>query len=485
MKVFIAGFDTETNTFSPVPTGYQSFAERFIAHGDATKQEPNYCSAQLHVWRRRAEDRGWSVVESLCAVAEPGGTMVRQIYEDFREEILDDLGRAMPVDMVLLALHGAMVADGYDDCEGDILGRVRAIVGAGIAVGAELDLHCHITDAMLKNASALITYKEYPHIDIPERAEELFTLIADAAEGKTRPVMAAYDCRMIGVHMTPIEPMRGYVARMKALEGQDGVLSVSFGHGFPWGDVADVGTKTLVVSDNDLAGATALAETLGREIFALRGQTAPSFLDVDEALDRALEVDGGPVVLADVSDNAGGGAPGDSTFLLRRILERGIGNVASACYWDPIAVRFCMEAGEGAIFDLRLGGKCGPASGDPVDLRVTVKGLCDRLTQHFGSAIESLGAAAWVSADGVDLVLNSVRSQTFHPEAMTNLGLDPTSRKIVVVKSKQHFFAGFAPIAKKILYVNAPGALAPNYEEIPYTKLARPYWPKVEDPFAD
>ncbi len=485
MKVFIAGFDTETNTFSPFRTGYQTFAEHFIAHGDATKQEPNYCSAQLHVWRRRAEERSWTVVESLCAVGEPGGILVRQVYEDFRDEILDDLAKAMPVDMVLLALHGAMVADGYDDCEGDILGRVRSIVGAEVAVGAELDLHCHISDAMLKNASVLVTYKEFPHVDIPERAEELFTLIADAAEGRTRPTMAAYDCRMIGAHMTPVEPMRSYVARMKALEGKNGVLSVSLGHGFPWGDVADVGAKSLVVTDNEPAGAAALAKTLGREIFALRGQTLPTFHGIDEALDRALEVDGGPVVMADVSDNAGGGAPGDSTFVLRRILERGIGNVASACHWDPVAVRFCTEAGEGATFDLRIGGKCGAASGDPVDLRVTVRGVSDNLTQHFGSALESLGTAVWVSADGVDLVLNTLRSQTFHPEAMTNLGLDPTSRKIVLVKSTQHFYAGFAPIAKEILYVNAPGALSPNYEEIPYTKLARPYWPKVEDPFAD
>lgn len=485
MKIFIAGIDTETNTFSPFPTGYQTFAENFIAHGDATRREANYFSTQLHVWRRRAEARGWRVAESLCAVGEPGGVVVGRVYEAFRDEILDDLRRAMPVDMVLLALHGAMVADGYDDCEGDILSRVRAIVGAKVAVGAELDLHCHITDAMLNNADALITYKEYPHVDVAARAEELFTLVADAAAGNTRPVMAAYDCRMISMHMTPVEPMRGFVQRMRALEGRDGVLSVSLGHGFPWGDVADVGTKTLVVTDGDPAGAAALAETLGRELFALRGRTLPQYLGIDAALDRALAVDGGPVVLADVSDNSGGGAPGDSTFILRRILERGIGGVASACYWDPIAVRFCMEAGEGATFDLRIGGKCGAASGDPVDLRVTVRGVTENLTQHFGPAVESLGAAAWVGADGVDLVLNALRGQTFHPEAMTNLGLDPATRKIVVVKSTQHFYAGFAPIAKAILYVAAPGALTPNFDRIPYRKLTRPYWPKVEDPFAD
>ena len=127
MKVFIAGFDTETNTFSPIPTGYQSFVDGFMARGDATQQDPNYCSAQLHTWRRLAEARSWEVVEGLCTLAEPGGLITRPTYESLRDEILEGLRAALPVDMVLLALHGAMVADGYDDCEGDILERVRDI----------------------------------------------------------------------------------------------------------------------------------------------------------------------------------------------------------------------------------------------------------------------------------------------------------------------------------------------------------------------
>jgi len=271
---------------------------------------------------------------------------------------------------------------------------------------------------------------------------------------------------------------------MSALEGRDGVLSVSLGHGFAWGDVADVGTRILVVTDDDPHGAAGLARRLGEEFFALREAARPSYMGIDEALDQALAIDGGPVVLADVADNPGGGAPGDSTFIVRRILERGITNAACAMYWDPLAVRFCKEAGLGATLDLRIGGKCGVSSGDPLDVRVTVKGLGDNLTQRFGDAPDKMGSAAWVHADGVDLVLNTFRTQTFHPEAMTRLGLDPAQRKIVVVKSRQHFHAGFAPIAKAIYYVSAPGTLSPEVERIPYTKLAHPYWPKVEDPFA-
>jgi microcystin degradation protein MlrC len=288
---------------------------------------------------------------------------------------------------------------------------------------------------------------------------------------------------MIGTFRTTEQPLRGYVDRMYALEGRDGVLSISLGHSFPWGDVADVGVKTLVVTDNDKAKAESLARSLGQEIFALREATRPTFLTMDEALDQALAIDGGPVVIADVSDNSGGGAPGDATFFIRRVRERGVTNVASCYHWDPIAVRFCQEAGIGASFDLRVGGKCGKTSGDPLDLFVTVKGLASNVTQRFGKSPVNLGSVAWVTADGFDLVLSTQRTQAFHPEGLTKVGLDPATRKIVLVKSTQHFHAGFSPIAKKVLYAAPPGTLQPNFGDIPYTKLGRPYWPKVDDPF--
>ena len=483
MKLFIAGLDTETNTFAPIPTGQRAFADGFVAHGDATRQPENYCSAQLNVWRRRAEERGWMVAESLCAFAEPGGTVIRGVYESFRDEILADLRRALPVDMVILALHGAMAAEGYDDCEGDLLERIRGIVGERVPIGAELDLHCHITDAMVRNATALVAYKEYPHVDIPARADDLFRIIAAAAEGTTRPVMAVFDCRMINTYRTTEQPLRGFVDRMLKLEGRDGIISVSLGHGFPWGDVADVGAKILVVADGDRGKAERLARTLGEEFFAMRDAIAPSFFTMDEALDRAIATQGGPVVIADVSDNPGGGAPGDATFFLRRLLERGVRDVASGYYWDPIAVRACMDAGRGARFDLRIGGKSGVASGDPIDLAITVMGMADSVTQRFGEAPVNMGATAWVSAEGIDLILTSLRTQVFHPEGMAKLGLDLASRKMVLVKSTQHFYAGFAPIANSILYAAPPGALRPDFEAIPYRKMTRPYWPRRANPF--
>ena len=485
MRVFIACLGTETNTFSSLPAGEQTYRDTAVFDGDATRHEPNPFSLPLHIWREHAEAEGHEVIEGLCAFAQPAGRTIRRVYEGYRDRILAQAEAALPLDLVLVNMHGAMVAEGYDDCEGDLLARLRAVIGPETVLGGELDLHCHITPEMLEAATALITYKEYPHIDIGERAEDLFRLCHDAALGRTRPVMAAHDCRMISMWRTTGDQMQAFVADMKAREGRDGVLAVSFGHGFPWGDVAEVGAKTLVVADGDKDKAATHAADLALRLWSMREATRPSAVGIDEAIDRALATDGGPVVLADVSDNAGGGAPSDATFILERLIARGVRDAASGLYWDPVAVRFCMEAGEGASLNLRIGGKCGPDSGDPVDLAVTVERIVTGAAQTFGAARNRMGDAVWVRTDGgLDLVLNTVRTQVFHPDAFTAVGLELAAKKIVVVKSTQHFHAGFAPIARDILYVAAPGAIAPDFAAIPYTKLKKPYWPRVEDPWA-
>jgi microcystin degradation protein MlrC len=484
MRIFIATLGTETNTFSPLPTGRQTFEETLCLR-EASRHTTHFAAVPVVTWRRLGEADGHTIVESLSAFAQPAGPTVRAVYEGLRDEILGDLQAAHPVDAVLLFLHGAMVAEGYDDCEGDVIRRCRAIVGPRVPIGVELDLHCHITPAMVEHATAIMTFKEYPHVDVGDRAADLYRLVSAAARGAVRPVSALHDCRMVGMFRTPVAPVRGFVDRLKALEGRDGVLAVSFGHGFPWGDVEDVGARILAVTDGDPAQASRLAEALGREIFALRDQTVTPHLTPDEAIDRARQVGGGPVVLADVADNAGGGAPSDSTFILRRLVERGVRGAAVGCFWDPLAVRFCAEAGVGATFDLRVGGKCGVVSGDPLDLRVTVRNVVPRLEQTgLSGGRADFGPAAWVEAGGIDLVLTTIRSQTFAPDAFGNLGLDVRERQLVVVKSTQHFYAAFAPIARAVLYVSTPGAIPPDFASIPYTKRRTPFWPRVADPFA-
>ena len=485
MKLFTASLATETNTFAPVPTGTRSFEECYLSR-DGNHHEPlNMFAVPLVTWRRRAGERGWRVAESLCAFAQPSGTTVRAAYEAFRDEILDDLRRALPVDAVLLSLHGAMVADGYDDCEGDLVHAVRVLVGPNVPIGVEFDLHCHIGRRFVDDVTALVVFKEYPHIDFEARAEELFTIVAHTLDGKVAPHMAVHDCRMIGIYHTTSEPMKGFVSRMRELEGRDGVLSVSLGHCFPWADIADVGGRVVVITDGRPEYGAELAERLAGELWEIRDAIVPSTFDLDSALDRAVAAPEGPVVLADMADNPGGGAVGDSTFIARRLLERGIGDAAVGSIWDPVAVSIARSAGVGASLDLRFGGKVGPGSGDPLDLRVTVTGICENCqVEHLGGSVRPVGDAVAVRADDMDFVLISIRCQTVTPSMFSRVGIDPLARKILVVKSMQHFHAGFAPIASEILYVAAPGTLPWDFRTIPYTKVARPVWPLDADPFA-
>jgi len=212
----------------------------------------------------------------------------------------------------------------------------------------------------------------------------------------------------------------------------------------------------------------------------MRGKTLPRFYDVDGGIQAALAVDGMPVVMADPADNAGGGAPSDNTSILRRLIERKVGNAALAPIWDPIAVRLCFDAGAGGEFALRLGGKIGPTSGQPVDARVTVIGLARDAWQSFGPTQVPLGDCAAVRVGGIDIVLISNRTQALGLELFRNVGIEPLAKKLVVVKSTNHFMGNFGPIAKQVIYVESDGPLRRDYRKIPYTRVQRPIWPLDE-----
>ena len=487
-KLFTACLGTETNTFSALPTGLQLFQDTCLFRKRSYGERVPLFGAPLAVWRRLGEVRGWEVAESLCAFAQPAGKTVKRVYEGFRDEILSDLRAALPVDAVLLSLHGAMVAEGYDDAEGDLLAAVRRVVGSSVPVGAELDLHANVSPRKIDSATAIVLFKEYPHIDVPERAEDLFHLIAGAVEGRTRPVMGVFDCRTVGVFHTTRQPMRGFVDKCTALEGKDGVLSVSIVHGFPWADVADMGSKIIVVADGDKAKAEHLARELGIEFFRLRQATQPRYTSLAEAIARAqTHNQPKPLVIADVSDNAGGGAASDSTFILEGMLAQGIAGGAIGMFWDPMAVRLAFEVGEGGALDLRLGGKLGPASGPPLDLRAEVIGLKRDAYVRFGGREKSLtpvGDMAAFAVCGIAIVCNTLRSQCKSLDCFTEVGIDPARQRVLVVKSMQHFHAAYASIASEILYVAVPGVVAPDFLSLDYKKASRRQWPFVENPFS-
>lgn len=479
MKVFTATLATETNTFAPMPTGLDSFRERGYYAAGQHPDHMSFFAGPLWAARQRARERGWQVAEGMVAAAQPSGITTRVAYEALRDELLADLRAAMPVDMVVLGLHGAMVADGYDDCEGDLLQRVRAIVGAQVVLGAELDPHHHLSEAMVRNADLLIAFKEYPHTDALERAFELVDLCEAMVQQRVRPVAAVVDCQMISMVHTSRQPARGFVDRIQALEGQGGILSISITHGFPWGDTPDMGTKVLVYADGDAARAQALAQQLADELVALREDLAAPMLGMDEAITQAL-AHAGTTVIADSADNAGGGAASDATFMLRRLVERGVQRAALGPLWDPVAVRIAFEAGVGATLAMRLGGKVSALSGDPLDATCTVLALQREMNMSgLSGTPTAMGDCALLSVGptGVQVVLNTIRNQAIGRDLFTQLGCDLAACQVVVVKSSQHFHADYGKVASQVLYAAAPGSVTADLRQLPYRKVQRPKWP--------
>jgi microcystin degradation protein MlrC len=290
--------------------------------------------------------------------------------------------------------------------------------------------------------------------------------------------------RMVGFYPTTAEPMASLLQEFFAAEKQPGVLSVSFAHGVPWADMQDVGSKMLVIADGDERLAFETAQRLGNRIYAARDALLPRYPKIEAAIDQALG-QSGLIVLADTADNPGGGAPGDDTRLLAALRARKLDRIAIGCFWDPVLASICAEAGVGARLAMRLGGKCGPTSGTPLDLVGTVRAVDAAHSQGgLGPSRSPMGLSVWIEADGIDIVVCSRRQQTFSPDAFTGLGIDLTSKRIVAVKSSQHFHALFAPIADAIVQVATPGTLQMDFASMPYTKRDANYFPRVDDPLA-
>lgn len=482
MRVFTAALVHETSGLSPIPTSADDF--RGSTYYDPRTGPPSEeLSNCLELGLRQAAARaGHEIVDSLYAAASPSSSPASFVYEELRDRILEDLAAALPVDAVLLFLHGAQMAQGFDDCEGDLLRHFRSIIGKDVPVGIELDLHGHITPAMIDHADILAMCMQYPHTDFAERAQHVLDLVEALAEKRIAPQAAFVRLPMMGVFHTTRDPMRKFVEQAEALQGRDDILSVSIQHGFATCDSPNTGAGILVIADGDAKLAHDTAKALASEFFSLREAIRAPALAVDAALEQASALPG-PVVIADTSDNAGGGAGGDSTFILRRMIARQIKRAAVGALWDPIAVDFATKAGVGAHIKLRIGGKVGPLSGDPVDVDAKILAINPDLSGYAFGQPARFGPHVALEAGGITIVLCKQREQTHSPQIFTELGIDLGKLQLVVVKSAQHFHAAFAPLASAVIYACPPGTTTTNYEAETYHRLRRPIWPIDATPF--
>jgi microcystin degradation protein MlrC len=484
MRFFVAMFAHETNTFSTIVTDRRQFEARDLRYGGEILEAYRGTGTCLGGMIDTARARGVTLVPSVATAASPAGCVTKDFYEDIEERLLADLRAAGPLDGVLLDLHGAMVPEGVEDGEGRLLARVRETVGAAVPIAVTLDFHGNVTRAMVGAATLLHGYKTYPHVDMAERGREATERLLDVAEGRLRPTVAYRQPALlppIGAQQTARGPMRRLHAMAEEMERDPAVASVSIFAGFPLADIREAGLSVYVVTHDDQALAERLAETLATTAWEYRREFLHEALGVEDAVAAALRVDGRPVVLADMADNTGGGAAGDTTALLRELLRVGARPATVACLWDAEAAGACVRAGVGATVTLAVGGKIDPQHGAPVTVTGRVRTLSDGRFVHKGPMFRGLegrlGPTAVLDVDGVKIILISLRWQTLDPEMLRFVGIDPATERIIVVKSTIHYRAAFEPIAREIIEVDAPGLSSSNLARFSFRKVRRPIFP--------
>jgi len=474
----------ETNTFSVQLTDEAAFRNAGCYEDEEVAAAFRDTRTAMGAAFEAAEKFGWDMVHPLVAHANPSGRVTDSAFEIFSSRII---AASQGIDGILLHLHGAMATESSDDGEGLLLARLRAAVGGEIPVVVILDLHATVTEMMAGNANALISYRTYPHIDEYERmwqgAELLEKMLEEGIRPRValarRPILYALDG---GRTTSPV--FKELLRSGDAIEASGEALVVSMQAGFSSADVHDIG-PSVAVTGTDFEHAQALAEALIDYAWEQRKVSTIHFTPLDEAIARAKagEKDARkPLVIADYSDNPGSGAYGDATRLLAAILDAGLTNVGFHAICDPEAALAAQAAGVGNDVTLKLGGKVDPSmGGGPIEVTGRVVSLTDGRFVAYGpmggGAVRNYGLSALLRVGGVEIVIITYNGQATDLAQFTSLGVEPTRKATLVVKSMQHFRAAFEPIAREVLEVDTGALSTRNFKERPYRKVRRPIWP--------
>ncbi len=492
MRVAIGGISHESSTFATVPTELSDFEIRNLAEGDDLIQRLTGTKTPIGGFIDAARDADYSVVPTMFASATPGGPVTAEATTVLTGRLVDGLRSALasgPLDGVMLALHGAMVSDLDDDGESYILRQVRTVVGPDLPVIVELDLHGNITQEMVDLCTMPVAYDEYPHIDPYERGYEIGLLMARIVRGGARPTPALVKIPMLASlqrQFSHAEPMLTVKHLARDIENQRGVLNVSYLPGFAWADIEPTTFSVIVTTDNDETRARDLANQLATHIWEHREEFIVQPMPVDDAVRAAMNAPDGPVVLADIGDNPGGGTPADGTVLLEAMLRLGATNAVVVPINDPDSVERAASAGPGNEVSLHLGAKVDHFHGESLDVEGRVVRISDGRFVHKGlmsTGVEmNMGPTAVVELDGADggkvhVVVTTHRYQPTDLEVLRSQGIEPTKQQIIAVKSSVHFRAAFMPIAKRVIEVDTPGLTSPRLDRLEFHKIRRPMFP--------
>jgi microcystin degradation protein MlrC len=482
MRVAVGGIYHESNTFFSQSMTMERFAENRLDYGADVDLQWRNTASEMGGFFAGAEKFGFEVVPTIMAWGMPSGTVTADAFETLCREIVTRIRAAGKLDGVLLSLHGAMVSEPYDDADGEILRRVRKAIGDRVPLAVTLDFHANVTKEMVSWPDILLGYDTYPHVDQVERGLEAATLLYRMmAEGwkphtalARRPLLAH-----ILSQCTERAPMQEVLEAAHALEGRDGIRCVSVFAGFPYTDVSEAGFSVVTVADSDEA-ATSAAEELAETVWTHRERFASQIPQPEDAVREAMAQPRGLTVLADVGDNLGAGTPGDGTVLLHELIKQGAeGALVLLC--DPAAVSECIAAGVGHSLSVAVGAKCDRHHGTPVTINGTVRLLSDGVYRNVGpmrdGVWENQGRTAIVDTGKILVVLTERRMPMWNLQQLRSLGIEPTSLRIIVVKSAIAYRAAYVPIADRIIEVDTPGLAAADVRRFTYRKLRRPVYP--------
>jgi microcystin degradation protein MlrC len=487
MRLLLAMMKHETNTFSPVPTPLQRFRDWGLHEDEAVVTAYRGTNHPIAAYIDLADEIGAEIVTPIAAEGMPSGPVDRDAYAYLTGRILDALRNQGPFDAALLDLHGAMVPQGMVDGEGPLLARMREIV-PGLPIGITFDMHGNMTDAIMDNATVVVGYKTYPHVDMYKSGLHCGRVMLAALRGEVRPVISWGQAGILAQTLrmgSDEQPMQGAIAECLAEEAHKGILAASIFGGFPMADIPDAGLSMVIVADANLSDGKASRERLLAYARDTRTDWFHVHKPLDEAVARARQISDGPVVLLDHADNVGSGGTSDVMTVIAEVLHQGLEGVAMAAVWDPLAVQAMQKAGVGATITIDLGGRTAmPSIGfppKPLTLTGKVRRLSDgewtvRGPMYTGSKVTA-GPTAVFETGGMQIVVTSLHHEPWDAGIFTHIGIDPAHCRYILLKSRVHYRAGFRPFEKHRITLDGDGVTTSDNTRLTYHHLKPGIYP--------
>lgn len=485
-KILTAEIYHETNTFSRHPTDEQAFRDRYFLTGAEAIAQRGDANTELAGFLDVGRSYGWQVEHVLSSAAGPSGRVTRAAF-DWLSEPLIAAAKLGNFDGILLGLHGAMVPDFCEDGEGELLRRLRAQVGQAVPIAITLDPHANVSRQMCELADIIVAFKTYPHVDMREIGRQAGEILQRTMAGEIKPHTISARRPMleeVNGGRTDIGPMLERLASARAYEAQADVFAVSINGGFASADIAEVGPTVLVTGQGDFDVHQSFAEKIADDIWARRHEVLNEYVSVETAAAVAVAYKSadGPLVIADYADNPGGGGYGDSTNLLRAMLDAGVTDACFGPMVDGEAVATLQSSAVGRRINIALGGKTDARfGGGPLQLNAEIVALSDGRFVGDGPMIGGLpgnfGPTVVLRVEGIEVLVVTIAQQMLDLQQFKAFGIDPALKRVVALKSMQHFRAAFAPIAGKIIVCDSGALCTPHYERMPYCNVPRPIFP--------